>query len=165
LEPHNRKELYCQKLAPILLYLHTMQLSVLEPFRQPPGPIGGHVFYDLALELALNQMRDWKLTGRTVFKIKDSPDRWITFETDGSSQFEASFQSAAVTWQKIIGVKFNIQGCCELAKGFFDGNESLLNRYPLDSRRASKRLTKEQLAKVQAFQEQIATRPWWQFWK
>jgi hypothetical protein len=142
-----------------------MQLSVLEPSRDPPGPLGGHVFDDLSIESALNQTRDWKITGKTLFKLEDSSERWIIFQTDGASHFEISFQSSPNTWQRIIGVKFNVEGCLELAKEFFNGDESLLSRYPLDSRPASKRLTKEQLAKAQAIQELLPTRRWWQFWK
>jgi hypothetical protein len=142
-----------------------MRLSVLEPSRQPPGPLGGQVFDDLTLDSACDPIQNWKLIGKTLFKLEDASERWMCFECRDSSDFEASFQSSSESWQKIIGIKFNLEGCCELAKSFFNGDESLLYRYPLDKREASKKLTKEELAKVQAIQERLCTRRWWEFWR
>jgi hypothetical protein len=142
-----------------------MRLTVLEPFRQPPVPTGGHIFDDLTMDSVADKIRQWKLTGRTMFKIEDSPDRWMTFDSQGSDEFEAAFQSSPESWQRVIGTKFNAEGCCHLASRFFSGDESMLYRYPLDTRPAAKKLTDEELRRVQVFQESLATRKWWQFWK
>jgi hypothetical protein len=141
-----------------------MRLSVLERGRQPPGPLGGEVFEGLTVDSAIERLRTWKITVKTIFKLEESSDRWMTFDSNGADEFEAAFQSSPESWQKVIGIQFNAEGCCVLAASFFKGDESALRRYPLDTRPA-KRISEGELRAIQAIREQLLTRKWWQFWK
>ena len=141
-----------------------MQLRVLEPFRDPPRPLGGQVF-EMALEAALDRLKKWNLTGRTLFQLEESSEHWMSFDTDGTGEFEIAFQQCRGSWYRVIGSRFNAEACSCLAKQFFGGDESQLHRYALDKREAATLSLDDAIQIADNALADRSLRRWWQFWK